>query len=100
MWAEVDGERKKVAWYVMSSLSYSLLPLLYYFFGDLANNNVHCYKRHPYLPTLLRFHTIRVYSYLCNIDKMIVALASEDIARPNVTTGTVYWSKSGSLEDH
>jgi hypothetical protein len=97
MWAEVDGERKKVAWYVMSSLSPSLLPLPFYFFGDLANNNVHCYKRHPYPPTFLKFHT---HTYLCNIDKMIVALASEDIARPNVTTGTVYWSKSVSLEDH
>lgn len=102
MWAEVDGERKKVAWYVMSSLSSSLLPLLFYFFGGLANNNVYCchsLEHQPYLATHLRLRTRNAYFYLFNIDKTIVALASEDIARPNVTIGTVYWSKSGSLED-
>ncbi|KAL5119821.1 hypothetical protein ACEQ8H_002182 [Pleosporales sp. CAS-2024a] len=72
MWAEVNGERKKVAWYVLSFFAARRL-----FIAFLPRRLL------PYRPSL--WAHLDCEPQLVFFDS---ALVSEDIARQNVTTGT------------
>jgi hypothetical protein len=109
MWAEVDGERKKVAWYVLSfflsliddCLPHSTITVTY---TDVVAGIFYIANLHTrHLGSSMEHVSIRLaqLTLSCtNTYMMLVALAYEDIVPPNVTTETGCLSKFESLEDH
>jgi hypothetical protein len=125
MWAEVDGERKKVAWYVVSSSSvlvprhsslvlqvkhhkHIALPFWCHPESPLNSSMLECLaviagRYPPTIPAYLEDETTHEDAFQhCHTiaNTAIVAHVFEDIVPRNVTTETASWSRFGNPDGH